>query len=170
MKSSSLCDRSKRSSVTIFIVVENFIVISFLVLIFSSLVGGLGWLVFGRCRFSLAQLFGTLFVFGALMSISKNYFFEAVDSPITTLSWAIAHLVCLTFGLFIGARTLSGLPKEASPLRRWVCFFCSLLFIHAVFGAAIMFSTGKSITLFPLSLGCVIPIYFTLANIPTESI
>lgn len=97
---------------------------------------GVGWLLFRRCKFSVAQILAAVFTYGLVMSAVTAIFRREPDQE-KFITLAIANFLAVSVGLFIGARNMQAMPSSASPVSRRIVFACGLLIVYAVFGTLI---------------------------------
>ena len=105
----------------------------FVVSLLLCALGGLVWLIFRRCRFSVAQIVVTSLAYGLAMTIGKLAPYRDYGQTEWLIVFAGTNALALAVGLFIGSRNVQAV-SEQSRAGRWVVFIAGLLTVYAVFG------------------------------------
>ena len=121
-----------------------------LVFLGSVLVGafclvGLGWLLFRRCRTTLAQLLAALCFYGLALAFLKNWL-EQVGREERFMPFSVCLALTVGLGVFMGSRNAQRVP-EAQRLTRWILFTSGLALPATILPALIttgMLCMGES--------------------------
>ena len=112
------------------------------VLLILTPFGGLIWLIFRRCKFTLGQLWVSLLLFGFAMSL-PGAFFNPVN-PIIYIPLAILLVPLVGLGMFLGARAaMKSNPR--SQRRRWIYFLSGLLLPSTTLAALYLLANSREI-------------------------